>query len=160
MKKILNQTLVLKPENSKTNVPLSFSLEKDYERLFIRYRYFPKKVEDMDQAKREILQALEKYVPEESRAAYSGWRDYAPLVNLVTLSLDYEKEYLGCAHRHAPEQKHIISAAGSSPGFVPHRAAAGNWKIVLNVHAIIGNPVTCQVEVIGLEKGEAPDDSI
>ncbi len=160
MKRILDQTLILKPENSKTNVPISFILDKDYSSLLFQCRYFPKKVEDLELAEREIIKGIEKYVPQEYRAAYTGWRDYAPLVNLVTLSLDYENEYLGCAHRHAPEQDHMISASHASPGFIPHKAAAGRWKAVLNVHAIISDRITYELKVTGFENSERPDDSI
>ena len=42
---------------------------------------------------------------------------YLPIKNLVTVSLDSSREYLGAAHRQSNKQEHIISPAFSSAGF-------------------------------------------
>lgn len=88
MKMILEETIVLTPSHSKTNVILPFNLEKDYKALEIRIEYSPKHIEDMDLAKREIEYAIEKFIPDFARPANMTWEDFLPLNNLATLSLD------------------------------------------------------------------------
>lgn len=44
--------------------------------------------------------------------------NYLPIKNLVTVSLDSSREYLGAAHRQSNKQEHIISSAFSSAGFL------------------------------------------
>ena len=109
-------------------------------------------------AKQLILEGLDSY----SAPGYSGLQSlqnhYGPLenfipsvVSLITLSLDSEGEYLGCAHRHAPEQRNIVSAEFSSPGFFRFSPAAGNWRAVINVHAVVSPEVRYRLQILAYE---------
>ena len=75
--------------------------------------------------------------------------NYLPIKNLVTVSLDSSREYLGAAHRQSNKQEHIISPAFSSAGFFKTDIAKGEWKITLNVHS-----VSCDVDYKITVEGE------
>ena len=146
---ILDEVFCLHPDDSKTNVCVSFSLKKDYHSLEFISSYEPKKCDDKELAKQLILKGLEAYVPSEYREQYGPWEIYLPsVVSLITLSVDFSEVYLGCAHRHAPEQRHIISADFSSPGFFRHSPCAGDWRAVINVHAVVNPEVRYRLQVL------------
>ncbi len=160
MDSILGKTLIFTPKNNKTNFSIPFTLEHSYDRLNISCRYSPKIVDDLELAKHEIEIGLQKYVPVDQLDSYGNWEDYLPLLNFVTLSLDYEDQYLGCAHRHDPEQEHTISENIASPGFFKHKPVPGNWKAVLNIHAIVSPEVKYHLQITGVEAGEKDHDSV
>lgn len=151
---LIDHTVTLRPENSKTNLILELPLDRDYDRLVFTCTYSPKYVEDEQVARTAIESQIGKYIPDHLLPQYGNWRDYLPLMNFVTLSVDYAGKYIGCAHRHAPTQQHIISADGSSPGFFRQAAAAGAWRVVLNIHAIISDEVVYHLTVTAHDKKE------
>ena len=63
-------------------------------------------------------------------------------------------EYVGCAHRHPPQQILTISASGSSWGFAPTAASAGDWRAVLHVQAVVVGTVDYRLRIYGMERGE------
>ncbi len=152
---LFEKTVILTPSHSKTNVEIPICIREDHPALLFRVSYSPKSVDDMDLAKKEIEAALRKYIPEDRREQYGSWENYAPLVSLVTLSLDQNGRYLGCAHRHAPVQKHILSAGYSSPGFYRCPHTAGDWRAVINVHAVVSPEVRYELGVFALSEEEA-----
>lgn len=160
MKTILQRTERIEPSQSRTNVIIPFEVPEGFLGLFIQCSYSPKYIEDMEFAEREIKKGIAKYVPADAMEEYGSWHDYLPLCNLITLSLDCNGEYVGCAHRHDPLQKHIISLGYSSPGFDRH-AAKGSWRAVINVHCVTGNaPAFYELNIYGIEGGDEVDDRI
>ena len=160
MKSIVDRQIFLTPEHNKTNVQIPFRVEQDFDALFIRTRYVPKIVADEALARQQIEAGIRRYVPKQDRERYGRWQDYLPVWNFITLSLDFEEEYIGCAHRHSPDQAHIISAAYSSPGFYRHAVLPGLWKCELNCHAVVDETVTYTLQVFGAEKDEELHDHI
>ncbi len=154
MKEIFNTVVTLRPEDSKTNISVDFQLDRNFAGLKISCSYQPKNIEDVELAEALINEALEKYVPSQHREKWGGWERYLPLTNLVTLSLDYEGSYLGCAHRHSNEQVHYISELFSSPGFIKSKAAKGRWQAVINVHSVSSPTVPYSISIFGLEKDD------
>jgi len=153
MEILLQKEFVFHPEDDRTNRIISFETERDYDHLEFVCEYSPKTISDPDLVAREVQKGMDK----------SGWtgRELFPadideckvLMNFVTFSLDHEGEYVGCAHRHDPEQVIVISKRGSSRGFFAHKAAKGNWRIVLNVQAAIPeHELTYHLTVIGCDK--------
>lgn len=143
---LLNASKVLTPENSKTNIALPFLVPEGCGRLWISYSYAPKELEDLQAAREIIERGLERYAPAPFRDGYGTWRDYLPLVNLVTLSLDSPDSYCGCAHRHDPAIRLTVDRAAAGPGFCPPGRMAGQWRAVLNCHAVV-TPV-CSVRLL------------
>ena len=146
---ILDKIILLYPEDSKTNVCIPFSLQKNYRALEFICSYEPKKCEDKEKAKELLLAGIETYIPAEYRESSAALEDFlAAVVNLVTFSLDCSGQYLGCAHRHANEQRHIVSMDFSSPGFFCHAPAAGDWRAVINVHAVVSPEVQYHLQIL------------
>ena len=160
MKLLLDRTIKLVPSDSKTNIDIPLRVNEHFYALFIRTEYGPKIIEDLEFSRREIEAGISKYIPEEAREKYGCWKDYLPLFNLVTFSLDYEDEYIGCAHRHSPVMDHIISPDYSSPGFIRHAVIPGLWNCVLNYHAVVDDPVTYSLKIYGADENEELHDYI
>lgn len=119
------------PEQDKTNIPLVFTVPEKIEKLIIDYEYSPKILEDEEKAEKLLAQSIEKYLGDEYKAEP---RDFMPVKNLITLSLDDNGVYRGAAHRHANKQHHEISRKFASAGFVKGEIHSGKWQVVLNVH--------------------------
>lgn len=137
MEILLQKEFVFTPKDDRTNRCIEFETDRDYDRLEFTCTYTPKTISDPDLVKREVAAGM----------ARSGWegRELFPedldeckvLMNFVTFSLDHEGKYVGCAHRHDPEQVIVVSEHGSTRGFFQHKAAKGRWRVVLNVQAAI-----------------------
>jgi len=160
MELLLDRSIKIVPSDSKTNIDIPLKVAGSRYALLIRTAYSPKIVNDPELARREIEAGIKKYVPEYARAKYGRWEDYLPLVNFVTLSLDYEDEYIGCAHRHSPVMDHIISPGYSSAGFIRHAVDAGIWNFVLNCHAVVSDPVTYDLKVYAADENEKIHDYV
>ena len=160
MECLLDKTICMTPADSKTNIDILLNIPKEYAALFIRTRYDPKIVADEELARQQIEAGAKRYVPEQDLKKFGSWRNYLPVLNFVTLSLDHEDEYIGCAHRHSPAQDHIISPAYSSPGFIRHAVSPGTWHFVLNCHAVVDALVTYSLQVFGAEENEELHDHI
>ncbi|MDP3176383.1 MAG: hypothetical protein Q8M76_00680 [Spirochaetaceae bacterium] len=119
---VLDAELALTPSSSRSSVELPFVLDSPAERLEIDFSYQPKFLEGREGA--------------------------SPIPNLVTISLDYGEEYLGCAHRHAPVQRHLIGAGGSSPGFHAAPVRAGGYRLVVSAHCVVTPACAVRVRVI------------
>ena len=160
MELLLDRTIKIHPEDNKKNIDIPLVIGKQYHALFIRTKYEPKIVADEKFAQNRIEAGIARYVPESARTEYGNWRDYLPLVNFVTFSLDHEDEYIGCAHRHSPVMDHIISKEYSSPGFFRHAVVPGRWNCVLNCHAVVDEEVTYSLQVFGAGENEELHDYV
>lgn len=145
---ILDEIIHFTQNQSKTNVTINFKLEKDYNSLEIYCEYSPKKVEDMVFTKQVLEEAIERFIPENDRSKDLTWKKYAPISNLITLSLDYEDMYLGCAHRQDEVQKHVICKDDSSVSFENHEPVKGNYCAVINLHAVSSELVCYHLKII------------
>lgn len=146
--------MLLHPEDDKSNRSLPFEVPTDVRVLRFSCSYAPKTIDDMDLAKRAARCSIGRYVPRWQLPLYEEREsEEIKLVNLITLSLDCGGEYLGCAHRHAPEQEHVLSAQMSSTGFVRHAPRAGQYRAVLNVHSITSPQVAYRL-VVTAEGGQ------
>ena len=160
MQILLDRTIKISPADNKTNIEIRLEIHEPFHALFVRTQYEPKIAADEEFARKEIEAGIARYVPENARAEYGNWRDYLPLVNFITLSMDHEDEYIGCAHRHSPKMDHIISPEYSSAGFIRHAVTPGCWKLVLNCHAVVNDAVTYTLQVCGVGKNEELHDYV
>lgn len=154
MKQLVDNDYLLTPANSQTNLCIDFDTQQDFDALQLHCVYSPKTVEDPALARQLIEASIAKYMPRKLLPVLGNWKDYIPLNNLITLSVDYNGAYLGAAHRHMPDQTHILSEGFSSPGFLCQKAAAGHWRAVLNVHALVSDEVRCHITISGIEPGD------
>lgn len=152
---ILDTTLVITPMDDKTNITVPFSLPADADRLVITCKFSPKVIEDKALARQAALASIGRYVPRYQLPLYSEEQiENLSLVNHLTLSLDYGQTYLGCAHRHKPEQSHEISEQFSSPGFHRMKPIAGDYQAVINVHSITSPQVHYHIKIEAMQEGE------
>lgn len=135
------------PEQDKTNIPLEFSVPNGIEKLVIDYEYSPKILEDEEKSIAILEESIEKYLGGEYHAEP---KDFMPIKNLITLSLDGNGEYRGAAHRQADKQHHEISRDFASAGFIKGEIKGGIWRLVLNVHCC-----ACKVNYTVKITGEA-----
>lgn len=154
MDKLLDYRAVFRPEDVRRNVLLPFEAPRDYRALAVQLHYGPKEVRDPAVVRRQIEACVRKYFPPGMSLSGKDLEEYPCLLNFVTLSLDCGTEYVGCAHRHPPEQTIVVSEDESSPGFSRRRASRGPWRVVLHVQAVVVGEVDCRVAVFGLEGGE------
>lgn len=147
---LLDEKIVLKKENEKTNVPLTFEVEEDFSELQITYSYSPKILEDKEKSK-ELIEENIRTDAGENFSDYPSWEKFMPLKNLITLSLDSPKGYMGAAHRQADNQHHIISEDFSSVGFERTEITKGQWTITLNVHALVTDKAECLIKIGGVK---------
>ena len=145
---LLKKEFVLTEKDEKTNVLLPFEVNEDLTQLCIEYSYSPKTLEDAEITKEKVKKNIQTDAPF-NVSDYPSWESFAPLKNLITLSLDSPLGYLGAAHRQAPQQKHIISKEYSSVGFERTEIEKGKWCLTLNVHAIVTEKVEFSVVIWG-----------
>ena len=157
MELLLQKRFAFTEADVRKNVLVPFRVERDYERLAIRLRYGPKSIRDPEIILPKIEACVNTYFPGDFRLTEEDMKEFDQLLNFVTLSLDKDGEYVGCAHRHPPEQTILISAQGSTWGFAPTPAEKGDWRIVLHVQAVVVGTIDYQLEVYGLERGESGD---
>lgn len=149
MRKILlDITQALWPEQSRTTMYYPFTVSAGCEALRIRFSYAPKALADEAAADAIIDEGFERYILPEDRAALGALREEVkPLVNLATLSLDAPDGYRGAAHRHDPEQEHVVRETDSSYGFTDGPLPAGPWRVGVSAHAVITHPCTVHLTV-------------
>lgn len=157
LERILERQFTFTGEDVRKNILIPFRTERDYERLAICLRYGPKSIRDPAVITPKIRACVETYFPEGFRLTEEDMKEFDQLLNFVTLSLDKDGEYVGCAHRHPPEQTILISGEGSDWGFAPTAATRGAWRIVLHVQAVVAGTVDYHLAVYGLERGESSD---
>ena len=145
---IFEKTGKVFPEQDKTNIPLQFTVPSGIEKLIIDYEYSPKTLEDEKKATELLKKSIEKYLGEEYMAEP---KDFMPVKNLITLSLDENGNYRGAAHRQADKQHHEISRDFASVGFEKGEITSGEWTLVLNVHCCACE-VNYNVRITGEEK--------
>lgn len=158
MELLLNETFAFTEADVRKNILLPFRTERPYDRLAIRLHYGPKAIRDPEIILPQIRKCVETYFPAGYQLTEEDMKEYDALLNFVTLSLDKDGAYVGCAHRHPPEQTLVISEQGSSWGFAPTAAAAGDWRVVLHVQAVVVGTVDYRLQVYGMERGESDDE--
>ena len=126
MEILLQKEFIFHPEDDRTNRIVPFETARDYDHLEFVCEYSPKTISDPELVSREVQKGMEKNGWTGRKLFPADMDECKVLMNFVTFSLDYEGEYVGCAHRHDPEQVIVISEHGSSRGFFA-RPAAGNF---------------------------------
>ncbi|WP_046214548.1 hypothetical protein [Paenibacillus wulumuqiensis] len=130
---------------AQSHITYAFQLDQPVDTLRIEFRYDPKKLDDMETSKKLIEEAMRRYGYESQQE--KDWEKYAPLQNLLTLSIDDPRIHRGQAHRQDPQQTHYLSAASASPGFWPGVNEAGLWKITISLHAVVTEHCNYELEV-------------
>ncbi|MBQ9227244.1 MAG: hypothetical protein IJ168_00305 [Eubacterium sp.] len=125
--KLFTHSGTVTPQQSKTNIDLSFTVPEGVDAVRVVYTYTPKTV---------ASPAAERAVREGMAACGVTSFDLAaqlPVKNLITLSFDDPEGYRGACHRQ-PNEQHILLGTDSTPGILNRPVTAGTWHAVLNVH--------------------------
>ncbi len=146
---ILKETeTYLRPDDSKSNRYIPFSVPEGMGKLCITYSYSPKTLEDKEKSYELIRENILRDAPEDFDL-YTDYEEFLPLKNLVTLSLNSPEGFRGAAHRHDENQYHEIGEHFASPGFLKGEITAGQWSLCLNVHALVTDCCTCVIKIEG-----------
>ncbi len=146
MKVLLKKSIRVTPEDEKTNIFIPFSVPEGCGKIEIDYSYSPK---DLENEEKSIVLIKENLIRDgwDEIAEKGDYKEFMPLKNLITLSLDSPEGYVGAAHRQAATQHHEISENFSSVGFDRVKIAAGEWILALNLHAVVTDECVCEIEV-------------
>lgn len=150
MQLLAHETLTLTRRDDRTNIALPFRLGAPCRALHIDFSYAPKKLCDPAEKRRLLERCRALYSTPAEQARPLDPDAFADPVNLITLSLDCGARYLGCAHRQ-PNLQHIVIGEPSTPGFLNGAPEPGDWRIVLNAHAIVTETVSVEVHVFAEE---------
>lgn len=145
----LDEEIILKPEDSKTNVYLPFSVESDLSEIVFDIEYHPKIFLDKEKTIEKIMECIKRYDLSPENDLYGHTLDTFKLSNLVTFSLDINNVYKGCAHRHAKKQVLYINNASASPGFYPGSLHKGKWTAVICVYEILTDKCIYKIRAVG-----------
>ena len=134
MRSLLHAELNFTPGDSGTTVTLPFLMPEGFQTITARMTYAPSELHDPEQTMALIEAALQALAPMEAPGA---WEKFAPLSNLITLSLDDPNGYRGNAHRKDARQTHVLTASDASPGFLPGAIPPGPWRASIHIHALV-----------------------
>lgn len=108
--------------------------------------YDPPELTDPARTRALLLPALAQIgEPEEN------WPAYAPIGNLITLSLDDPAGYRGNAHRKQVCQWHVLRPDYASPGFHPGPIRPGPWRAMLHVHSLVTESCELTLQITGVK---------
>ncbi|MGN0993877.1 MAG: hypothetical protein ACI4PD_02045 [Butyricicoccus sp.] len=155
MEILFDRVWQLTPDQARTNLIVPFSVPHAFDHLEFHASYGPKVVTDPEVCMHGLEECMEKYVRPQDRPDVLRLEDFDPPVNFVTISIDCGDEYVGCAHRHPNDQTIVIGENDATLGFFRHKIEAGDWRVVLNVHAVVAGTVEYHLTITGKEAGEA-----
>ena len=138
-------------DNVTENGLLPFEVNQDFHTIAVKLSYGPKAIADKDIIMPQIQKCIDKYYPDNVKLSEEDMNEYQALFNFVTISLDDPDGYLGCAHRHHPEQTITISEDFSTDGFAFKKVQKGTWRVVLHVQAVVEiGRASCRERVLRL----------
>lgn len=145
------------PLGSKSHMTYQFQIHEAVSGLLIDFKYGPKSYLNKEASYSLIRDAIGRFAEPERVEAYKAqWESFYPLQNLLTLSVDGPEGFRGSAHRHPPEQRHILSEdpRTTSPGFLPGPITPGIWKITVSVHCVVSPECRYELRARGVSRHE------
>ncbi len=146
MKVLYEASGTVYPASAQSHIIHRFMIHEPVPSLQIEFSYEPKLLNDEQTAERLITRAMNQYGYEQQNI--DDWRKYAPLQNLITLSLDDPYRHRGQAHRMDPVQQHVLTEQEASPGFWPGSNPAGLWTVTLSLHAVVTEQCRYQLRMV------------
>lgn len=143
------------------HITYEWMLKKDYRKIMISFEYAPKYIDNDEKTKEIIYDVIDKHViGEQKDIEKKQWEKYKDLKNLLTISIDDKNGFRGCAHRQNQKQKHIISEAEASPGFIKGIFEKGIFKFIISVHALVTDECNYEIKVYDMEEENDEMDAI
>ena len=100
MELLLDQTFAFTLADVRKNILVPFRVDRDFDHLAICLHYGPKAIRDPEIIMPQIRKCVKTYFPAGYQLTEADMQEYQELFNFVTLSLDKNGEYVGCAYRH------------------------------------------------------------
>ena len=157
----------LTPADHQTHRRYPFTVPPGCNELVVHVSYTPKFVSPRESAAfvESALQSQRMRLQEQAgELLAAAWaHDNAPrasgfrVANLLTGSLDDAAGvYRGAGHRHASDQRLVLTESTASPGLVPGALTAGVWRLTLTAHTVVSTE--CDVAIqIGAEIASSRD---
>ncbi|TBL70858.1 hypothetical protein [Paenibacillus thalictri] len=134
------------PSCSKSHITYTLHLHKECGELHVEFAYEPKTLDDEARSEQLIEEGFRQFILEEHRPSYN-WRDFLPLQNLLTLSLDDENGFRGAGHRHDPVQHLVVTTEEASPGLVPGVFPRGQLQVMINIHCVVTDECRYRLQI-------------
>jgi hypothetical protein len=156
-------------ERSKTVIPHSFEVPAGTEALHLRFDYGPRKCGAHEAARAAIAAAIDRHVGTFPEAMQPELREIlrermlnrgvANLLNVVLI--DPTGRWRGRWDRNPASRDGalVLSAEGASDGFLPGAIIPGRWTATVEIHCVLGDPVTYTLSV-GAGASLAPREPI
>ncbi|MFC4601417.1 hypothetical protein [Cohnella hongkongensis] len=152
---LLNIENEVTPADSRSHLRYHFKLDRPCPGLRVRFEYSPKILEERKLAIELIQRSIERYVePERQKPMLERAEQYAPLRNLITVSIDDSRGHRGACHRHDPVQELYLSEREASPGLKRGTIPAGTWTVTLSLHSIVTERCAYRLKVWAAEAEE------
>jgi hypothetical protein len=159
---LLEETNRIGSERSKTVVPHTFEVQPGTEALELRFDYGPRKCTSPEAARDAIAAAIDRHVGTFPREMQAGLRDTLRerllgrgvnnLLNVVLI--DPSGKWRGRWDRNpAGSGALVLSEHGASDGFLAGSIMPGRWTAAVEIHCVLGDPVTYRLSV---DAGAAP----
>ena len=154
---LIEETNSAGADRSKTVIPHSFDVPAGTEALHLRFDYGPRKCTAPDAARAAIASAIDRHVgtfppsmqPElreilRERLLNRGVNN---LLNVVLI--DPSGRWRGRWDRNPASRDGalVLSEHGASDGFLPGAIMPGRWTASVEVHCVLGDPVTYRLSV-------------
>lgn len=152
---LLDETLTIVPEQTKTTIEFCIHAPQDFDRLEIDAEYFPKVVTDADLVLELTQIGAEKWHLLPTECSRVRPENCPEILNMITLSLDINDRFCGYAHRHDPVQHIVITKDSATPGFHPMQPTQGVWRLLLPVCMVATPKVTYRIRVSAYREEEA-----
>jgi hypothetical protein len=143
MRTIIRAGGILTPSCSKSSVTYAFELFKCVEKLCIDFSYTPKIMQSQSLASEIMKRTVIEFLPKEEIEGFLA--EEKNLCNMLTISLDYESDFRGSAHRHPCKQHVEISKTSATPGFLAGLLPEGRWLLTVSAHSVITD--VCEYEL-------------
>lgn len=148
---LLNERQELNKSHIQKHIIHEISLKKKYKKVIVEYSFAPKYLEDELENKEIIITAMERYgMNDYSYHEKVGWQEYGKLKNQVTISIDDNNGFRGCAHRRDQYQKYILSTEEASPGFISGEVPMGKFRLTVSIHALVTEKFEYNIKISGI----------
>lgn len=120
----------LHKKDKKKHLSYAFEVKENFDILKIEFSYSPKELACKTSSKKIISKCLKKYTDMEKSEIELKYKNYLPLKNLLTISIDDSNGFRGAAHRQNNNEIFNLSADFASPGMISGLVTKGSWNII------------------------------
>ncbi|SEN84208.1 PHP domain-containing protein [Amphibacillus marinus] len=161
MQTIFETTTTLEQSSTQSHSSFTFFVPMESNQVMISFAFSPAFLDDNNQAKQIISQALDHYqgwVEAETEA--NQINKHLPIKNLLTLSVDDPNGFRGARHCHKATQLVTLSEQSASPGMLKGSLPEGLWAITISAHALVTETCTFKLKVEVEGRNQTPSSML